>query len=76
MQDESKDPLAAFKYDLKAAYVGANDLEATHADNLSTIEAWNMYGHITDLQVYVLRQYNDYLLSSVRVQQAFKDHPL
>lgn len=76
MQDEPKDPLEPFKYDLKAAYVGAKDLEATHADNLSTIEAWNMYGHINDLQVYVLRQYNDYLLSSVRVQQAFKNHTL
>lgn len=76
MQDEPKDPLEPFKYDLKAAYIGSQDLQATHSDNLSTIEAWNMYGHITDLQVYILRQYNDYLISSLKVKQAFKDHPL
>ena len=76
MQDEPKDPLEAFKYDLQAAYTGAADLQATPADNCRTIDAWNMYGHISDLQVRVLRQYNNYLLSSLKVKQAFKNHPL
>lgn len=76
MQDEPKDPLAAFKYDLEAAYVGAQDLIAVHTDNVRTIDAWEAYGHITALQTYVLRQYNDYCFSSAKVKQAFKDHPL
>ena len=68
----AEDPLAPFKYDIKAAYVGASDLAAAHADNNNTIDAWEAYQHINERQVYVLRQYNDYCLSAAKVHKAFK----
>lgn len=66
------DPLGPFKYDLWAAYVGADDIEAVKADNDNTIDAWEAYGHINERQTLILRQYNEYCRSRAKVNRKFR----